>query len=186
MTNFDDNNQHVTVVFSHLVKPGRETGYEEWMKGISAVAKTFPGHAGVSIFRPEKGPLLQYVIVLKFDRMENLQNWLDSDVRQEWIERSKPLIQPPQELQILTGMETWFTLPTQLGKPAPPRYKMAVITWLGVYSCVMVLGYILKPILGNLPLFLNQAISIAIVVILLTYIIMPRLTKLFSKWLYGS
>jgi hypothetical protein len=31
--------------------------------------------------------------------------------------------------QVLTGLEGWFTLPSQPGAPPPPRYKMAVLTW---------------------------------------------------------
>ena len=39
----------VTAIISHLVRPGREQGYEEWVHGIGAAAKTFEGHQGVNI-----------------------------------------------------------------------------------------------------------------------------------------
>lgn len=42
---------------------------------------------------------------------KNLQAQLDSDVRREWIQQAKPLIQAPEEMQVLTGLETWFVLP---------------------------------------------------------------------------
>jgi antibiotic biosynthesis monooxygenase (ABM) superfamily enzyme len=30
-----DSSVHVTAVITHRVRPGRETGYEEWLKGTS-------------------------------------------------------------------------------------------------------------------------------------------------------
>lgn len=48
--NADRSQQHelFNAVISYRDRPGRELGYEEWLKGISAVAQTFPGHQGVS------------------------------------------------------------------------------------------------------------------------------------------
>jgi hypothetical protein len=177
---------HVTAVISHLVKPGREEGYEEWMRGIIPVAKTFEGHLGVNVLRPDKGVPLQYIIVLHFDHHKHLQAWLDSDVRREWIERAKPLIQAPEDVQILTGLETWFVLPRQLPKSPPKRYKMALLTWLAVFLTLSAMRYLLAPLLAPLPGLLAQLITIGVVVLLLTYVVMPQLTRLFYKWLYPN
>ena len=103
-SNFNAEN-HVTAVISHLVKPGREEGYEEWIKGIIPVAKSFAGHLGVNIISPQVGVRQDYIIVLHFDNNENLQTWLNSTVRSEWIERVKPLIQE-QENKALVSTST--------------------------------------------------------------------------------
>lgn len=177
---------HVTAVITHLIKPGREEGYEEWMRGIIPVAKTFEGHLEVNILRPEKGLHPQYIIVLHFDHHKNLQAWLDSDVRREWIERVKPLIQAPEGMQVLTGLETWFELPRRSLKSPPKRYKMALLTWLAVFLTLSTIRYLLNPLLAPLPGLLAQLIIIGIVVGLLTYVVMPQLTRLFYKWLYPN
>lgn len=179
-----DNDGQVTAVISQLVRPGREQGYEEWLKGISAAAEKFPGHFGVSIIRPKNSTHLEYVIILRFDRYSNLKDWMESDIRREWIERSRPLVQQPQDVQFLTGLETWFTLPGRPLQPAPPAYKMALVTWLGVQIITILISYLLAPSLSKLPLLLNLSISNALVVVCLTYLIMPQLTRLFYRWLY--
>jgi hypothetical protein len=38
--------------------------------------------------------------------------------------------------QVLTGLESWFTLPTQPGLPPPPRYKMALVTWVTIFPLI--------------------------------------------------
>lgn len=185
MTNTKFNvEHHVTAVITHLIKPGREEGYEEWMRGIIPVAKTFKGHLGVNILRPQKGLHSEYIIVLHFDNQENLQAWLDSDVRREWIERSKPLIQELENVQILSGLETWFELPRRPLKTPPKRYKMALLTWLAVFFTLSIVRAIISPLLVPVPELLGQFITVGIVVLLLTYIVMPQLTRLFYKWLY--
>ena len=106
-------------------------------------------------------------MILKFDHYNNLKTWLESKVRQEWIERLQPLIEKPEAIQTLTGLETWFNLPNQPLKSPPPRYKMALVTWLGVFVTLAVLSRLLAPILSRLPVLLNQLITTGLVVLVL-------------------
>ncbi|MEM9925296.1 MAG: antibiotic biosynthesis monooxygenase [Cyanobacteria bacterium P01_D01_bin.50] len=178
-------NQHVTAVISHYIRLGRESGYEEWLQGISQVARQFEGHNGVTILRPKPGCKGEYVIILRFDEYKNLCQWMRSSERKEWIERAQPLIEKPENVQILTGLEALVSLPNT-ATPPPPKYKTAFVTWIGVFICASSLGYILGPYLGFLPYLLRQAIMTGIVVVLLAYVVMPRLTRLFHKWLHSA
>ncbi|MUG95071.1 antibiotic biosynthesis monooxygenase [Scytonema sp. UIC 10036] len=179
-----DENHQVTAIISHLIRPGREQGYEEWVHGIIPAAKQFDGHMGVSIIRPRDRTHPEYVVILRFDSYINLKKWMESDVRRDWIERLQPLIEKPENVQTMTGLETWFTLSEKPLKAPPPRYKMALITWLGVFVTLGIVSRLLAPLLSGLPVLLNQLITTGLVVALLTYLVMPRLTKLFQPWLY--
>jgi antibiotic biosynthesis monooxygenase (ABM) superfamily enzyme len=172
----------VTAIITHIVRKGREQGYEEWFRGIAAAARMFRGHQGVSTICPQDRLHPEYVVILKFDQYRNLKNWLESDVRREWIERLQPLIEQPENIKTLTGLETWFALPNQ--KTPPPRYKMAIVTWLAVFSVISIVSPLLAPILTKLPPILVQLITTGIVVLILTYLVMPYLTKLLKGWLY--
>ena len=44
-------NQQVTAVISHYIRPGRLSGYEAWLEGISQVARQFEGHNGAISYR---------------------------------------------------------------------------------------------------------------------------------------
>ena len=46
-----DSSVHVTAVITHRVRLGRETGYEEWLKGIAADSRNFEGYQGAHILR---------------------------------------------------------------------------------------------------------------------------------------
>lgn len=180
-----DQNQQVTAVISHYIRPGREAGYEEWLQGISQAARQFEGHNGVTILKPKAHSPREYVIILRFDKYQNLCEWLKSPEREDWIARSRPLTEKIENIQVLTGLEALVSLPGELSAP-PPKYKTAFVTWIGVFTCVSVLGYFLGPYLANLPYLLRQAIMTGLVVILLAYVVMPRLTRWFHGWLHSS
>ncbi|AFY56929.1 hypothetical protein Riv7116_4508 [Rivularia sp. PCC 7116] len=186
MTNLKENqsNQQVTAVISHYIRPGREPGYEEWLQGISEAARQFEGHCGLTILRPQPGRT-EYVIILRFNKYNNLCKWMKSSERKQWIERAQPLIEKPENVQYLTGLEALVSLPNTASAP-PPKYKTAFVTWIGVFVCASILGYFLGPYVAVLPFLLRQAIMTGITVVLLAYVVMPRLTKLFYKWLHSS
>jgi hypothetical protein len=181
-----DRSYHVTAVITHRVKPGRQEGYEEWIKGISAAAREFEGHLGVSILRPQPDAPPDYVIVLKFDQCDHLTAWLKSDTRKGWIERVQPLIQDKEEIQILTGLEGWFQLPKQPRAVAPKRYKQAILVWVGVMAVSLIVAPLVAPLLVPLPRLVALPINVAITVALLTYVIMPNLTRWFKGWLFAG
>ena len=99
-------NQQVTAVISHYVRPGRESGYEEWLKGISQAARQFEGHNGVTIIRPQPSSKAEYVIILRFNNYNNLRQWMRSPERRDWIERAKPLTEKPENVQVFNGIRS--------------------------------------------------------------------------------
>lgn len=179
----DEEIQQVTAIICHTVRPGCEQGYEEWLHGITTAAQKFKGHLGVNVIRPWDHVYPEYVAIVKFDRYSNLKTWIESDIRQEWIAQLQPLIEKPEVIQTQTGLETWFMLPNKLQVP-PPRYKMVLVTWLGVFLTLPISNYLLIPLLSKFPTLLEQLIGTGFSVVLLTYLIMPHLTQLFRKWLY--
>jgi antibiotic biosynthesis monooxygenase (ABM) superfamily enzyme len=49
---------------------------------------------------------------------------------------------------------------------------------------VVALGYVFRPF--RLPVLLEQALSTIIPVVLLTWVVMPTLTRLLYRWLYSE
>jgi antibiotic biosynthesis monooxygenase (ABM) superfamily enzyme len=180
------NDDAVTVVTSRRIKPGCEAAFEEWLEGIGKEAAKFPGVLGRKIIRPADHEHPEYVIVFKFDHYSNLKRWVDSPVRAEWLERVKPLCLDEYREQILTGLETWFTLPAKPGMMPPPPWKMAVVTLGVVWPLGLgISGALAKP-LGPLPLPARSFVVSAIMICLMTWVVMPRVTRLFRRWLFAG
>ncbi|WP_119065881.1 antibiotic biosynthesis monooxygenase [Rubrobacter indicoceani] len=176
----------VTAVALRRVKPGREQEFEEWVPGIMAAANRFPGYMGSDVFRPTDPGDDEYRIVFRFDHESNMRAWETSDERRHWLEEARPLLQENEKVSMLTGLETWFTLPSKPAEPPPPRYKMALVTWLAVFPLISTIFLALGPVLNLLPTLLRSLILTVIMVSLMTYVVMPRMTRLFSFWLYPN
>ena len=156
------------------------------MSGLIQTAMSFEGHLGANILRPTNPDDPQYQLIFKFNRMSNLRRWEESPELREWLVHLAKLTQDSSPLQILTGLETWFTLPRSRAVAPPPRYKMALITVLAIFPLVNGLNALLEPVFNQLPPLLSSLISTTILVLLMTYLVMPRITRLFARWLYPS
>lgn len=173
----------VTVVVSRRIKPGREPEYEAWVKGVAAVALRYPGHLGISTFRPAK-PGDPYVLVYKFDTGEHLDAWLRSEERAEWVARADDMTEGRFEAQQHSGLESWFTLPGRNVVAPPPRWKMAIVTTLAVWPSSMLLGGVFRRALGFLPGPIVSLVVTTVMVALLTWVVMPLLTRVLARWLF--
>ncbi|GAB4525203.1 MAG: antibiotic biosynthesis monooxygenase [Pleurocapsa sp.] len=181
-----DRDPPVTVVITRKVKPGCEQAFEKFISGITQAAMTFEGHLGTNVFRPSHPKDHEYKIIFKFDRASNLKIWQQSECRRQWLARAESLRLEPPTVKVITGLETWFTLPSPKPIIPPPRYKMAIVTLLALFPAIQLANVTLVPLLESLPLpvLLQRLIATGILVLLMTYVLMPRMTKLFSRWLY--
>jgi hypothetical protein len=176
----------VTVVTSRRVKPGHEDDFERWLEDVGAAAAAYPGFVWRRITHPSEHGRPEYVVVFKFDSYAHMLGWTDSDERRAWLERVKPHVLDDFRETVLTGLERWFTLPALPGVPPPPRYKMATVTLAVVYPLSLGLGTILNRWLAPLPAPLRSLAATVLMVALLTWVVMPRVTRLCRRWLYPS
>jgi uncharacterized protein len=174
----------VTTTVTRRVKPGHEPFYDQFLAGINGAASRFPGHLGVEVFRPQSATAGEYRIVYRFDTGEHLRAWLDSDERAAWLERAEPHGMGPMRSRFVTGLETSFTVPDRPGAPPPPPYKMALLTWLRIFPLITLVVIALDPLLEKLDLVLRLAVTTAVTVPIMTWLVMPRITRLLRNWLY--
>ena len=174
----------VTVTIARRVKPECTEAFEAFLVGVIGACSQFQGYLGSNIFRPVSAEDPEYRIILKFDRLSHLRQWEASAERQHWFEIADQLTTSPPQIQVLSGLETWFTLP---GKPTitpPPRYKMAIVTWMAVCPLITLISITMRSFLNELPIALRVAVVTAIAVPTMTYILMPQMTNFFAGWLY--
>ena len=186
----DDNNEGpakgpVTVIVTRKARRGMINEFEEWMDGVTHEAMKFEGHMGVDIIRPSDASNPEYVIIFRFNNYRNLSKWETSQIRHEWIEKSKEVTEGEPKVQKMTGLEFWFTPLSSGNKEVipPPRYKMAIVTGAVVFT---LLGTLIPPIIqmtSSLPIIFSTLVGVVIMVLLMTYVVMPTVTTLLKPWL---
>ncbi len=175
----------ITVLLVRDVKPDRVGDFEEWVRGINQVVKGFAGYLGTDLIRPRDRSHPEYAIVLRFDGYEHLGAWMGSTERAEWVKRSEDMTIGEIQLQEAEGLAPWFTLPGHSAAlTAPPKYKMALLTILALYPSLLILSTMLLQLVHRWPRPLAMLLTVVLLVPIMTYTIMPAMTRLFRHWLY--
>lgn len=173
----------VTVVVSRMVRPDRQADYESWLKGITAEAAKFDGYLGSDVIRPTDHRHPEYVIIFRFADYDGLRGWQTSQVRRDWMDRSNDLAVREAHTEVISGAEYWFTAPAA---PRPARYRQAVVTWLAIYPLITVILLLVGPALAELSIYLRTLVVSVTLVVLMTYVVMPYMTRWFAGWLFPA
>jgi antibiotic biosynthesis monooxygenase (ABM) superfamily enzyme len=65
----------------------------------------------------------------------------------------------------------------------PPRWKVAALTWFGVFPVVTAMLTLAGPWLDRLPLVARTFAITAVLVPAMVFVVMPALTRAFRSWL---
>src|SRR5918995_2110467 len=195
----DQEDGPITVIVTRTAKKGRIKEFEDWMDGIVHESLKFEGHLGVDVIRPAEQSKPEYVIIFRFNTLDNLLKWEKSQARKDWLEKSKEVVEGEDKVQKLTGLEFWFT-PRSAPRPQnrgnnnegheslnlPPRYKMAIVTAGIVFVLLNTLIPQIERLMAPLPIFLSSLLGVITMLFLMTYLITPFVTKLLKPWLYRN
>lgn len=68
----------------------------------------------------------------------------------------------------------------------PPVWKMALLTWIGLWPTVTVVMWTVRPQIAGLPVALQTLLMTALIVPTMAWVHMPLLTRLFRGWLTAA
>ncbi|MBL8937128.1 MAG: antibiotic biosynthesis monooxygenase [Archangium sp.] len=173
----------VTVVVTRRVKAGREKNYEAWLEKLLEQAKQLPGYLGTTVTRPS-GANREYTSVFRFDSVEHLRGFEQSELRRNALLEVTEFVEADAVWNQLTGLEFWFTPPPGTVVPQPSRFRMALVMIAVVYGLVFSIGSLVAAVLSTAPMPLRLLVTITIEVFLMTYVLMPRLTKALASFIY--
>jgi uncharacterized protein len=171
-----------TVVLSRRIRTGREADFLQWAEGFHAVMASHPGFRSGQVVPPVEGAQPEWVFVYTFDSPGDLRRWLASEDRRIWLARAEPMVAFQGPAQVTSGLEQLFGLLPEA--PPPPVWKVATSVVLGLFPLSVLNQLYLAPRLGSLPLLPRALLSTVIVVGLMTWVVMPGVTRLLRPWLY--
>lgn len=175
----------VTLVVRHQVSQQHEERYETWLRQIIDTAGRCSGHLGVDVVRERQAGFVHFTCVLRFDQLQHMQSWLDSEVRKQLVTEVQPLLRAGDNTEVLLGKDFWF-VPGNAQQP-PPRWKQAVVTFLVIMPLSMLVPALWQPVFGLVPWLAGHLLSKLLItlsiVLLVVYLFMPMATRAFADWL---
>jgi len=168
---------HVAVM--RVVRRGREAEFESQLEKFFSEAARQPGVCGAYLVRPFAGShAREYGILRSFQSERDRDHFYGSDLYRRWNDAIAPLVEGEPVRRDLHGLEAFFE-----GPAAPSRWKMAIVTWVGVNPAVYLSAAAVPKIFGPLPSLIELLVVNAFVVAALTWVLMPLLTRLLGPWL---
>lgn len=175
----------VTAVISHNVRPDHERDYARWQDRMRKAQERFPGFQGFEAFEPVPGVQERWVVVVRFDTREHLDDWLESDARRKLLDEGRAYLVDHDVRTVKSAFSGWFRFSGEAAQGLPPNWKQAMSVLLALYPTVMALnltvGQVLKAaqVPAHLALFVGNVLSVAA----LTWLLMPLVNRAFARWL---
>jgi hypothetical protein len=130
-------------------------------------------------------------MLYRFDSAESLAGWEASSQRRWWLDSAQGLVGESRK-ERRTGIEGWFDEPqvddVEDLRPmpaAPPRWKQAVMIWFAFFPLSLLVSWALARVAPDLPLVVRVLTSTVLMTPVMTYLVLPQLTKRLEWWLHG-
>jgi len=172
-------------VSAHAVRavPAAKTAeFEALLQEVITAARGFDGHLCVDVLRPQNGGT--YQVVFRYRTRREYEAWMASPQRRLLVARIDELLGPaPERVRAVDGWEGWFVAPDYAPPTPPKRWKMALATFAGRYPVVLVMQVLLGPVTAPLPWPVALLVAMAVTVPVMTWAVMPLLTRPLGAWL---
>ena len=91
-----------TVIIGQKVRAGAEHAFESWQQDMNSEAAKYPGFLGAEI-NPPTAVQPDWVVVYRFNSVANVQAWINSATRQDWLARGQQYLDGPGTQQVIGG-----------------------------------------------------------------------------------
>jgi antibiotic biosynthesis monooxygenase (ABM) superfamily enzyme len=170
----------VTAVSSVRVRPDSVDAYRELHDQVLAELVTLPGFLRCDLFEPVDGVQDETVVVLAFDSRANLDRWLTSDTRRDFLARMDELIEGDRTINVVGGFGGWFA-PT--GSPHVKPWKSAVAVLLALVPTTLAFAWLREMFFQGIALVPGVLLGNIFGVAILTWVLMPFITSRLEHWL---
>lgn len=174
----------VAMVFTHRVRSDKVDAYRAWRQKTIAAQAKYSGYLATDSFEPQGRFQDEWVDIVRYDTVDHLEAWVHSHERQELLKEIDPLVEN-MHAHRLTGLEGWFALNRQPAETvrATPPWKQALAVLLGLYPTVMLINILLNPLLRHFTFAVEIFIGNVLSTILLTWLVMPWVSRSLHFWL---
>jgi antibiotic biosynthesis monooxygenase (ABM) superfamily enzyme len=172
----------IHIAITRRVRPGREAEFQAALREFFQASFAHGGVLGATMIVPPLGSdAREFGILRTFATEKERDDFYASPIFKAWEAKCQPLTETDSwTSRRLHGLEAWFRSPQN----PPPLWKMAIATFAGVFPTATILNLTLGRAIQPWPFILGSAVFNAAMVALLTWIVMPLVTRALHGWLH--
>ena len=174
----------IHIAITRRVRPGCEAEFQAELREFFQTSFAHGGVLGATMIVPPPGSdSREFGILRTFANEKERDDFYASPIFKAWETKCEPLTETNSwSARPLHGLEAWFRSP----QGPPPRWKMAVATFLGVFPSATILSLTLGRAIQPWPFILSSLVFNAAMVAVLTWIVMPFVTRALHDWLHAT
>ncbi len=124
----------IHIAITRRVRSGYLADFERLLTDFSSRSLAEPGARGMHFLHPPPGSSsAEYGILHSFASEAERDAFYRSPLYRQWLKDIAPLTEGEAIHRELSGLEAWFRHP---GESIPPRWKMALLTWVAVWPVI--------------------------------------------------
>jgi hypothetical protein len=173
-------------VLSREVEPGHGQAFEEVLHQLAAEVRRQPGHLAVAVLTPPPGGRPIYTIVSHFASQPDVDAWLANPARARLIAEAGLHASGELQTRYVSGLEGWLAVPGSPVLVPPARWRIVVISVVGLLPLLEAVSYLLAPRLAGFPVWVRPVLSVLILIPLMQYAVMPALSRVARGFLYPA
>src|SRR5262245_14942719 len=163
---------------------GCEAEFQRALREFFQTSFAHDGVLGATMIMPSPGSdSREFGILRTFATEKERDDFYASPIFKAWEAKCQPLTETDSwTSRRLHGLEAWFRSPQN----PPPRWKMAIATFAGVFPTAAILNLTLGRAIQPWPFIVSSVVFNAAMVALLTWIVMPLVTHALHGWLHSD
>lgn len=172
--------QTVTAVASFRIDPNAAAEFRDWYRRIHDVLDRFDGFIRSELVEPVPGTQDDTAVIFSFTSRDTLDRWLESSERRQALAEIGPILEGERTVNVVGGFAGWFP---GTASSSPPRWKQAALVLLALYPTSLAIGAVRDLLYPDLASPLAVLVGNVIGVAVLSWLLMPALTRWFDRWL---
>jgi antibiotic biosynthesis monooxygenase (ABM) superfamily enzyme len=170
----------VTLVSAVRLRPGTEKDHRRLHDEAVEQARALGGLLRAELVPAIPGVQPETVALLTYEDRRALDRWLAADERTRALKEMEALCEGERTLTVLGDFAGWFSGPNSAH---PRHWKQALVVFAGLVPVALLGAFAREQLAPDLPLAVSVALVSAWNVVLLTWVVMPTLTRALRGWL---
>ncbi len=163
------NDETVTSIVHHQIKENKKDEFHLWLTKIRDECQKFDGYIDSKLV-DSIGCEREVISIFRFKSHSLLNKWLKSKVHSELLAELAFITEKEVQIKSYSGLEYWFE------DSASSKLTMMTVTFIGLLPLVLFVPPIIAKV-TNLDGTILITFSTALIVVLMTYAVMPLLMK---------
>ncbi|MES0810937.1 antibiotic biosynthesis monooxygenase [Roseibium sp. SCPC15] len=173
----------ITIAVTDHVPLAQKNRYEALVGELHRLFAAQEGFQSVDTVRHQRPDGVEYTVLLRWANQDTADNWRENAEISRKLSQIEEITGGATQYVEAAGLGLWFDHPDNAAPLLPPFWKRVTLSVLAVYPMLMLLLALSAPLIGNLPQPVQVLTVVIVLSALLTWPIMPWLSKLLQPWL---